>query len=291
VNKPVVDTIPPIEVTYQKDLFLVRTSKNGDELWKESFGSAEDESVLHATEMISSGGFMLAGYQKQDGKTDILIMGVTDQGDSIKLGFNYPNPNSDNASANYILNTGDKYLAACTYNKVGTEGTDILLLYFDDELSATDRIIDEGSNEIGQSILHDDSNKYLVLGNREDETGYNDIIVHQIETGGEYITNSRLLATISQPNTDLFARRFVKTEDGRLAIVGTRQTNGNRDIFLQFMDAEYQVGDLIIFGSAGDQSGSDIEVPVEGGLVLLGTNGSVANSMISLIRTGDVGDL
>jgi hypothetical protein len=119
----------------QRDIFLVRTSVSGRELWRKNFGSEEHEAVLHATKIypfdggiLPSTGFMLSGYQIKEGRSDIMIMGVTDQGDSVKLGLNYPNSTVNNAAANYIHYTGEAYLAACTYDKVGREGTSILAL-------------------------------------------------------------------------------------------------------------------------------------------------------------------
>lgn len=277
--------------TTQKDLYLVRTSVLGEVYWQKSFGSAEDESVLHATEMISSGGFVLAGYQVRNGKKDIMVMGVTDQGDSIKLSLNYFNPNSDNAAVNYILNTGEQYLCVCTYNKIGTKGTDILVLNFDEELSPNDKGLGGDFDEFGKCIIHDTLNRYLVLGNMVNVMGRSEMVVHLIEINGLLITSSSELRKISKSDTDLIGERFVKTDDGRLAILGTIVSNGNRDIFLQFLQPDYTIGERHMFGSGGNQSGADIDLPAEGGLILLGTNSFGNNSMISLIRTDDQGDL
>ncbi|MCP4310932.1 MAG: hypothetical protein GY790_06685 [Bacteroidetes bacterium] len=275
----------------QKDLFLVRASLTGEAFWQKSFGSAEDESVLHATEMITSGGFVLAGYQVKDGKTDIMVMGVTEQGDSIKLGLNYNNPISDNASANYIYNNGETYLCVCTYDKIGARGTDILILNFDDELSPNDEILGGDFDEFGQCIVEDEPGTYLVLGNRLNVNGNSEVVVHLIKTSRTLITESLLLNTITELDSDLIARRFVKTADGRYAIIGTRKKDGNSDIFLQFMLSDYQVTERVIFGSTGDQEGIDIALPEDGGLLIVGTNSGSSNSMISLIKTGDSGEL
>jgi hypothetical protein len=275
----------------QKDIFLVKTSRSGDEHWKKRYGSREDESILHATEMISSGGYMLAGYQVQDGKKDIMVMGVNETGDSIELGLNYNNPFSDNAAANYIYNTGEQYLCICTYDGRGTQGTDILILNFDDELSPIDEVLGSDFDEVGQCIVEDSTDRYLVLGNRINVTGNSEITVYMIETNGLLITKTLLLATISEIESGLIAERIIKTEDGRFAIVGTRQSNGNRDIFLQFLRPDYQPAERLIYGSAGNQTGADIALPDGGGLIMLGTNGTDRNSMMTLIKTGDVGDL
>lgn len=273
-----------------RDLFIVRTSSDGQEIWKKRFGSSEDESILHATEGISSG-FILAGYQVKNGKKDIMIMGLREEGDSLELSLNYNNPFSDNASADYILNTGDRYLCVCTYDKINNAGTDILVLNFDDELSPNDEILEGNFDESASCILHDSGNKYLVLGNRINVSGKSEILVHLIETNGLLVTNSLLLAAISERNSDLVAERFVKTKEGGFGIVGTRSTEGNQDIFLQFLTEDYQVGDRVIFGSGGNQTGADIDLPAGGGILLLGTNSFEGNSMISLIKTDDSGSL
>jgi hypothetical protein len=280
----------PDDEGIQKDLFLVRISDTGRELWTKSYGSQEDESIIHATEGISSG-FMLAGYQVRNGKRDIMIMGVTEEGDSIRLNLNYNNPYSDNASANYILSSGDHYLCVCTYDKIGNLGTDVLILNMNDDLSPNDEILDGNFDESAQCIVEAEEDQYLVLGNRKNGTSQSEITIHLIETSGLLVTSSLLLATISERDTDLYAERFVKTNDGRFAIVGTCEKDGNKDIFLQFLLSDYQVAERIIYGSAGDQSGADIDLPPGGGILLLGTNKYDQNSMISLIKTDDSGGL
>ena len=274
----------------QKDMFLVKTSSTGEESWQRSYGSKEDEVVLHVAERITSG-YMLAGYQVKDGKSDILIMGVEEDGDSIRLGLNYNNPYAENGTANYLLNTGDGYLCVCTYDKIGKSGTDILILNFDDELSPIDENLTDDSNEYGTCIIEDGSDSYLVLGNRMSELGNIEIVVHRIETSGLFITRSVLLATISEGNMDMIGERFVKTADGRYAIVGTRRSGGTKDIFLQFLTSEYLASGRIIYGASGNQSGADIDLPDDGGIVILGTTSFEDNSMISLIKTSDTGDL
>jgi hypothetical protein len=100
-----------------------------------------------------------------------------------------------------------------------------------------------------------------------------------------------LLATVSENNMDLIGKRFVKTADGRYAIVGTRQSSGEREIFLQLLTSSHDPAGRIIYGASGDQYGADIDVTEDGGLVMLGTTSYEENSMISLIKTNDTGDL
>ena len=60
----------------QKDIFVVRTSSTGDLSWQRSYGSLEDEQVLHSVERIGSG-YLLGGYQMKNGNSDLMVMGVT----------------------------------------------------------------------------------------------------------------------------------------------------------------------------------------------------------------------
>jgi len=274
---------------FQKDMFLVRTKSSGDTIWQRSYGSAEDEVVLNATERISSG-FMLAGYQVKDDKSDILIMGVEEGGDSIRLNLNYNNPFADNSAANFILNTGDNYLCVCTYDKIQDKGTDMLILNIDDDLSYNVKSLSGNFDEFGRCVLEDGPDRYLVLGDRIN-SGRSELVIHLIETDGLLVTNSLLLATISEQGSDLIAKRFVKTAADSYAIVGTRQSDGDQDIFLQFLSSDYAVTERILYGSTGNQSGADIDLHDDGGFILLGTNSFEDNSMISLIKTGETGNL
>jgi len=288
VESPIPDSTEGV----QKDMFVVKVSTSGDEIWQKTYGSNEDEVILHATQRFSSG-YMLAGYQVKDGKSDILVFGIEEEGDSIPLSLFYNNPYATNSTANYLLSYRDRYLCVCTYDKIGNNGTDLLILTFDDELSPNlGEYLTGDVDEFGMCVLEDAPDRFLVLGNRHNsQSGRKEMVIYLIETEGAYITNSLQLATISQSNTDLIGRRFVKTDDGRYAIVGSRTVYGSSDIFLQFLSSDYAVTGNVVFGSSGTQTGADIDVTDDGGIVVLGTNASDVNSMITLIKTSDTGDL
>ncbi len=280
----------------QKDMFVVKVSTAGEELWQRTYGSIEDEVILHATQRISSG-YMLAGYQVKEGNSDILVMGIEEEGDSIPLGLNYHNPYAENSAASYILNHGDSYLCVCTYDKLGEEGTDLLILNINEDMDVFPENLTDELDEIGVCAIEDGRavvdgpDRFLVLGNRLSVSGSMEMVIYLIETEGFSITKSLQLATISEGNTDLTGRRFVKTDDGRYAIVGTRQVSGSREIFLQFLTSAYLVSGNVSYGASGAQTGADIEISEDGGFILLGTNGYRNHSMISLIKTSDTGDL
>lgn len=274
----------------QKDIFVVRTSSRGDTTWQRSYGSLEDEQVLHSIEMISSG-YMLAGYQVKDGNSDLMVMGVTEEGDSLRLSLNYNNPYAENSSATYLLNAGDKYLCVCTYDKINGEGTGIQVLTFDDDLSPLAKNLPGDFNEYGMCILDEGDENFLVLGNRESGSGDMQLLLYGIETDGLLITNTSLNATISGQDADLIGKRIIETASGDLAITGTRSVGSNSEILLQFVSASYQAGELVSFGATGAQSGQDIELARDGGFVMLGTNSYGESSIISLMKTSASGEI
>jgi len=274
----------------QKDIFVVRTSSRGDTTWQRAYGSLEDEQVLHSIEMISSG-YMLAGYQVKDGNSDLMVMGVTEEGDSLRLGLNYNNPHAENSSATYLLNAGDKYLCVCTYDKVNGEGTGIQVLTFDDDLSPLAKNLSGEFDEYGMCILDEGNEHFLVLGNRESGSGEMQLLLYGIETNGLLITNTSLNATISGQEADLIGKRIIETASGDLAITGTRSVGPNSEILLQFVSASYQAGELVSFGASGAQTGQDIELARDGGFVMLGTNSYGESSIISLMKTSASGEI
>jgi len=274
----------------QKDIFIVRTSDTGEVIWQRSYGSQNDEQVLHSVERIQSG-YMLAGYRMRGGRSDIMIMGVTEGGDSIRLGLNYSNPYAMNSAATFLLNTGESYLCACTYDKINSEGTGIQILSFDDELSPMAKNLSGEFNEFGRCIVEADDHEYLILGNRENVSGDSELLLYGIETNGLIITNSALYATISAPNTDFLGQRFVQIPFGGLAIAGSRRIGNNSEILLQFVNSSYQMGEAVSFGASGDQTGKDIKLTNDGGFVILGTNNSGGSSIISLLKTSATGDI
>jgi len=274
----------------QKDIFIVRTLANGETVWQKSYGSLVDEQVLHSVERIQSG-YLLAGYRMKEGRSSLMIMGITEEGDSVRLGLNYSNPYAVNSAATFLLNTGDSYLCACTYDKLNNQGTGIQILSFDDELSPMARNLSGEFNEYGMCIIEVADDEYLILGNRENGSGDSELVLYGIETNGLLLSNTSLYATISAPNTDFIGERLIQTSAGELAIAGTRRIGNNSEILLQFVSSTYQMGEGVSFGASGDQTGKDIKLTNDGGFVILGTNQFGGSSIISLMKTSATGDI
>lgn len=277
-----------------RDIFIVKTSADGSVNWSRSYGSVENEEALHAAEGINYE-FILAGYQEKDGEKDIMMMLVDQDGDSINLSLFYNKPDdSKDAAANFILKDGDHYMCVATYNKFVGEGTDMLVLNLDDDLSPSTTTLGEDFDEFGKCIVKDAENTYIFLGNSNNtQTGNSEMLLYQVETegfNGLEIKSDELLATISEPGVDLSAERMVKMGNGKYAVVGTRSADGDANLLLQFL-VDFKEDSRRTFGSGGIQRGADIAIPGSGGLVFIGDNGYDGNSMISLIKTNESGDL
>ena len=81
-------------------------------------------------------------------------------------------------------------------------------------------------------------------------------------------------------------------DNNSYAIVGTRTETGNDDIILLHSDAEGNEVSRRIFGDDGFQQGMSLELTgFDGGLILVGNNGSEDQSMMALVKTDASGNL
>ena len=247
--------------------------------------------MLHAAEGIGYE-FILSGYQEKRGELDIMIMAVDQGGDSIPLSLFYSKPSqSKDAAANFIFNAGDHYLCVCTFNKFIGEETEILVLNFDDDLAPNDQVLDGQDDEFGKCMVQTEEDRFVVLGNRSNAvTGKSEVVLYQVETDGLLVSFSKFISYIFESGADLKAERLVRTENGTIAIVGTRTIGGNSDMFLQII-RNYQPAERLYFGNEGDQHGRDIKIPGGGGFIVTGDSGLDGSGVISLIKTDEAGNI
>ena len=81
------------------------------------------------------------------------------------------------------------YLCVCTFDQLDGMGTGIQLLTFDDELSPLARNLSREYSETGMCVLDEGGGNFLVLGNRENESGHVELVLYGITTNGLLITN------------------------------------------------------------------------------------------------------
>jgi hypothetical protein len=81
-------------------------------------------------------------------------------------------------------------------------------------------------------------------------------------------------------------------EANQIAGVGSKTETGNDDLLLLLLDASGNETSRRIFGDEGFQVGEGLDLtPSDNGLIIVGTNGSEDNSMVSLLKTDASGKL
>ena len=280
------------EGEYQEDIYIVRTTETGEERWHNQFGGVENENVNHAI-IGNSGGFILAGYKEFNEEKDYWIFSISDAGDFIREVPPQPIPDTDDDMADYLIAVpGEGYLCVCTYDEDTYDGTNVFILSINNDMNSPYNLsLGSDYDDFGRCIIRESENSYYVLGNTENEsTGRSEIRVYNLEMDGLRFLNSGELATIKSGFEDLLAERFVLTNPGRIAIIGSRIANEDYNMMLQFVDQGIE-DNRVYYGERGAQIGSGIIRSEDGGLIMVGTNAFEGNSMISLLKVGSKGQL
>ena len=265
------------------DIFVVRTDLLGNVLWENQFGGDANETASHAVER-TSGGFVVAGKTEVNDQDDLWIIMLDEE-----LNFLCEmtgNNSTDDDEANFILNTGSGYLVACTYNDAAFTGRDFMVLNIDDDCNLIDaRSMGTNFEDFARSIVPYNG-AYLLMGYSENSTtGNSQIALHTFSLEANLIKNQQLFATISTSGADFIGEACVVSSNDSIAVVGSHELNENKDMLLQFIGDDATIGSTILFGQQGDQSGYDIKRTLDGGLILIGSNGLEGNSVISLVKS------
>lgn len=275
---------------FHTDMYLVRTDASGNEIWNRRYGADENDDLFHIVER-NTGGFVLAGKKTTGEEENLWIMMVDENGVFLKdfVGSAL----EDDDEANFLINTGNGYLCACTYDDGALDGTDIYLVYLDEECNpVSTKTLGTNDDDIARAIVRYNEG-YLVMGYTEStSTGRDEIRVYTFSFENNLISDASLLATISDPGADLTGEDCVISSRGEIAIIGTREANENRKIYLVTLDSEgIRVGDPGIFGGSGNQTGKALDNATDGGLILTGSNSQGGNTLITLIKTDARGGL
>jgi len=265
------------------DIYIVRTDLEGNVMWDNQFGGNGNETAFHAVKR-TGGGFVVAGKTEINDQEDLWILMLDEELNLLNelIGNN----TTDNDEANYIHNTGSGYLVACTYNDAAFTGTDFMVLNIDEDCNLIDaRSMGTNFEDHARSIVPY-KGEYLLMGYSENTvTGNSQIALHTFSLESNLIKNQDLLATISESGTDYIGEACVISSNDSIAVAGIHEFNENKDILLQFVGEDGTIGSKTLFGQLGDQSGFDIKRTLDGGLILVGSNGLEGNSVISLVKT------
>jgi len=290
----IVDTLG--DGTLQSDAFIVRTDAAGEEIWSKRLGGDGNETVYHVVKR-STGGYVLAGKREVNNQDDLWIVMVdvedvvldVDEDVIISSEFIGSNGATDD-EARFIHSTGNGYLVACTYDDGAFDGKDFMIVYINEDGNLFDtKAMGTDYDDFARSIIVYDG-AYLIMGNSNNSsTGNSEIALYTFSLEGNLIKNQQELKTISETGTDLIGEGCSVSSNGNIAVVGSREVNENKDILLQFIGEGGIKGESEIFGQLGSQSANAIKRTLDGGLILVGSNGLEGNSVISLIKTNAQG--
>jgi len=282
------DTIDGVEL--QTDAFLVRTDNTGSVIWTQRYGGDENDAILYLTER-SSGGFMIAGRRSTGEQEDVWIFTVDDNGDMLNEFVG--NDTDDDDEANFLLNTKTGYLAACTYDDIMYEGTDIYVVYLNDECGVENSItFGTNDDDIARSIVRD-GNGYIVTGYSENTTtGHSEIRAYRFNLDGNQLSRGEDIEPLAMAGADLYTESCVVNADGDIVVAGTIDQNEDLNMMLAYMLTSGGTPQSIIeFGELGTQMAKSIKNTPGGGLVMVGSNGLEGNRVISLVKVTSGGKL
>lgn len=269
-----------------KDAYVIRTNSQGNIVGQEYFYRTEDDDLAVSIESREDGGYVVVGYSENPS-------GLSRNFFVISLNPDLSNPRVTASQSNQedlqkvIFNRQDEYFALGNQYLNSSADTQLFIA----KLNETGNIFDLafiGSPSLIE-VLTDavspvESTIYLVGSVREGLNATSSIILKKVVDMREQWSR-----TISGTG-DLEGKAIAVKQNGDLVIVGDKSFGNDKNIILYLMDSEGNIEDTREYGSTGDQVAEDVLVSGQN-LVILGRNVDQANTMISIIKTDENGNI
>jgi len=282
--------------TSDYDIYLVKTDLQGNMVWEKRTGDDSDERSGNL-QVTSSGDYLAAArrYNKVFGKYNYRIVQFNTSGDVVKESI--VNSYGVNASAlnAYIIENQTNYILCGTENISGKNVINVILLVKESLRSENNEDYTHSGDLSANCIQELSDGNLLFCGTRVNpSSGLSDIYLNKITASLGTVSGweTPKTFTLSGDQASYSGNSIRVIDDNCYAIVGTRRETGNDDIILLHSDATGTEVSRCIFGDEGFQQGMSLEVTgSEGGLIIVGNNGSEDNSMMALVRTDASGKL
>ncbi|MFZ5941305.1 MAG: hypothetical protein ACOYXB_12110, partial [Bacteroidota bacterium] len=187
-----------------------------------------------------------------------------------------------------LLEVPGGFLCACTYDDGLLNGLDMVVLLLNSSCITLDtKAFGTAADDVARYLVKTDDGYYL-LGYTENTSTETQIYSFDLINGT--ISDGVKFATISTTGIDLTGEKMVITAGGSLAVTGTITNAENKDIFLQLYP-EGSDAIRLYFGETGNQTGNGIAATPDGGVIITGGNSYEGNSMITLVKTKENGQL
>jgi hypothetical protein len=273
------------------NMYLIKTDSRGDTLWTRKYGGYSNETGLNIAE-TSDGGFILIGSTESlnSGDKDIYIV-KTDSEGFVQWTRVHGGPSDDVGT--YIAETDYGYIYTGytrSYSQSGQANSNIFIVKTN-HLGRVTFPYTYGStgDDYGKALVPISEGGYLILGTTTDPaTGIKNVFLARVE---ENISNPLWIEQYGG-QTDHVASCIKVTNNGDFVITGTQEISSvNHVIFLLKTDNNGNQLFLRTFGGSGHQRAEALDLTIDGGYVITGSNELAGNSMITLIKTTSDGEL
>ena len=281
--------------TSDYDMYMVKTDLQGNTVWETWDDALSDERGM-SLEVTSQGEYLAVGTRVNttSGNNQYIVAKFDINGDCNRgQPIGYPNNNILNP---YIIETQEYFVICSTLRS--NQKNEIEIDVFEKDnigIPLNHKSYYADGDLHGNCIQELEDGNLLVCGTVFDpSTGLSDIYLNKITstlgTVPGWETYKTFTVTGDQVSLSGNAVRVV--DNNSYAIVGTRTETGNDDIILLHSDAEGNEVSRRIFGDDGFQQGMSLELTgFDGGLILVGNNGSEDQSMMALVKTDASGNL
>ena len=276
------------------DMYLVKTDLQGNVLWEQWAGDASDERGTNL-QLTASGEYLAAGirYNPLNGNYSYKIKRFNANGETRDGTINLA-PGRILLNA-YIIETQGYFMICGTEQVNGKEQIEIIRVNPLSHRSEGAQTFSSAGGLIGNCIQELGDGNLVFCGSvSSPQTGLSDVYLNKISLDLGIIPGweSPRIIAMQGDLSGLTGKSIRIVNDNSYAIIGTRTVTGNEDILLLHTDAEGTEVSRRIFGDDGFQQGMSLEITgSDGGLILLGNNGSEDNSMMALVKTDAAGKL
>ena len=268
------------DINGDKDIFVVKVDKNGNEEWNLTFGGDEDED---GKSLIQTEGkdYIIVGKTDSygSGESDVLVLKISKDG---KLIWNETFGGEKNDRANSIVKTDDGgYIIVGQSESFGNGEYDVFLIKINSSgVEEWSNTIGGKKDEEGRSIVENNSGGYVIAATtRSYGEGRSDIWIINIDNNGEEQWNK----TFGYEGSDL-PNHIIKTEDNKFIIVGHSEVNyTNRwtGVILKFDPNGNKIWETIIENET--DVGLSSVTQAEGGYVSTGYIGPYGNEQDQIL--------
>jgi len=281
--------------TSDYDIYLVKTDLQGNMVWDKRVDYLSDERGTNL-QITTTGEYLVAGTRIDPslGNTGYLIVRFDKNGTPLK--DNYLNPGfPTNVTNTYIIESQANYVLCGTINISGKNEIE-LILFVKESLNPEHVEPYRYTGDLSGNCIQEISDGNLLFcGTRVNpSSGLSDIYLNKVTSTLDPVSGweAGKTFTVTGDQVSLSGNAVRIIDDNSYAIVGTRTETGNDDIILLHSDASGTEISRQIFGDEEFQQGMSLEVTgSDGGLIIIGNNGSEDNSMMALVKTDASGKL